>query len=142
MALALLAMGAPAWADMDAAKAFLDAEIGALKLEVVVPFRSGLAVEFPVRHSRGATLSVYLVNGDALPLGTVVQVLGKAGIYPVGYAAEVYLTGLAALNRVRASWNVAGSVTVTRHCEFDVAFVAGSDPLPDLGAFICTEVTP
>ena len=30
MALALLAMGAPAWADMDAAKAFLDAEIGAL----------------------------------------------------------------------------------------------------------------
>ncbi len=28
MALALLAMGAPAWADMDAAKAFLDAEIG------------------------------------------------------------------------------------------------------------------
>ena len=30
MALALLAMGAPAWADMDAAKAFLDAEIGDL----------------------------------------------------------------------------------------------------------------
>ena len=30
MALALVAMGAPAWADMDAAKAFLDAEIGAL----------------------------------------------------------------------------------------------------------------
>jgi glycerol transport system substrate-binding protein len=30
MALALLAMGAPAWADMNAAKAFLDAEIGAL----------------------------------------------------------------------------------------------------------------
>lgn len=30
MALALLAMGAPAWADMDAAKAFLDAEIGNL----------------------------------------------------------------------------------------------------------------
>ncbi|VDC32068.1 ABC transporter substrate-binding protein [Pseudogemmobacter humi] len=30
MALALLALGAPAWADMDAAKAFLDAEIGDL----------------------------------------------------------------------------------------------------------------
>lgn len=30
MALALVAMGAPAWADMDAAKAFLDAEIGDL----------------------------------------------------------------------------------------------------------------
>lgn len=30
MALALLAMGAPAWADMEAAKAFLDAEIGNL----------------------------------------------------------------------------------------------------------------
>ncbi|MCA3439178.1 MAG: carbohydrate ABC transporter substrate-binding protein [Rhodobacter sp.] len=30
MALALVAMGAPAWADMDAAKAFLDAEIGNL----------------------------------------------------------------------------------------------------------------
>lgn len=28
MALALMAMGLPAWADMDAAKAFLDAEIG------------------------------------------------------------------------------------------------------------------
>ena len=30
MALALFAMGAPAWADMEAAKAFLDAEIGDL----------------------------------------------------------------------------------------------------------------
>ncbi len=30
MALALIALGAPAWADMDAAKAFLDAEIGDL----------------------------------------------------------------------------------------------------------------
>ena len=30
MALALMAYGAPAWADMDAAKAFLDAEIGTL----------------------------------------------------------------------------------------------------------------
>ena len=30
MALALMALGAPAWADIEAAKAFLDAEIGEL----------------------------------------------------------------------------------------------------------------
>ena len=32
MALALMALGAPAWADMEAAKAFLDAEIGTLSV--------------------------------------------------------------------------------------------------------------
>ena len=32
IALALMALGAPAWADMEAAKAFLDAEIGTLSV--------------------------------------------------------------------------------------------------------------
>ena len=32
MALALMALGAPAWADMEAAKAFLNAEIGEMSV--------------------------------------------------------------------------------------------------------------
>jgi len=32
MALALMALGAPAWADMEAAKAFLDSEINGLSV--------------------------------------------------------------------------------------------------------------
>lgn len=113
----------------------LDAQIGTLKLEVVPYFRSGVAVDFPIQQARGATFTIRLDNGQPMPMGATVQQAGKAEIHTVGEAGEVYVTGLAPSTRLRATWR-------NQQCEFDVRFVASTDPLPDLGVQVCTGVTP
>ena len=111
----------------------LDAEIGKLRLEVVPYFRSGIDVRFPIRRSHGATLTILLEDGKPLPLGATVRKPGKDEIFTVGYAGEVYVFGLEASTRLRATWR-------DQHCEFDVKFAATTDPLPDLGSYICKGV--
>ena len=113
----------------------LDAEIGALKLQAVPYFRSGIDVKFPIKRSLGATLTIRLDNGKPLPVGASVQQIGKNDIFTVGYEGEVYLVGLDPTNRLRATWH-------SQTCEFDVRFTASNDPLPDLGTFLCTGVKP
>ncbi|MDP1718144.1 MAG: fimbria/pilus outer membrane usher protein, partial [Burkholderiales bacterium] len=113
----------------------LDAEIGALKIEVVPYFRSGVDAKFPIKHSRGATLTIRLEDGKPLPVGATVRMVGKDEIHAVGYDGEVYVAGLGPTNRLRASWR-------GQSCEFDVPFAASTDPLPDLGTFICKGVKP
>ena len=113
----------------------LDAEISTLKLDAVPYFRSGIEMKFPVKHSRGATLTIRLEDGKPLPVGASVQEVGKDEIYTVGYDGEVYVVGLEPTNRLRATWG-------SQSCEFDVRFTANADPLPDLGTFICQGVKP
>jgi outer membrane usher protein len=113
----------------------LDAEIGSLKLEVFLPFRSGIDVEFPVKRSHGASFTVLLEDGRFLPVGASVQIIGNNAVHPVGYGGEAYVTGLGRSNHMLAVWN-------GRSCEFLVRFNPGADPLPDLGTFICKGILP
>ena len=113
----------------------MDAEIGTLRLEAVPYFRSGIDMKFPIKHSRGATLTIHLEDGQPLPVGASVEDVGKKKNYPVGYDGEVYLVGLGPTTRLRASWR-------NQSCEFEVRFAASADPLPDLGDFICPGVKP
>jgi outer membrane usher protein len=113
----------------------LDAQIGTLKLDAIPYYRSGIDIRFPIRHANGATLSIRLENGKPLPVGALVQVVGKDETYVVGYGGEVYLVGLAATTRLRAKWR-------EQSCEFEINYVTSADPLPDLGSFICKGVRP
>ncbi len=113
----------------------MNAQIGALKAEAVPYFRSGMAVEFPIKRSQGATFTVRQEDGALLPVGALVQESGTATVYPVGYDGEVYVTGLGPSTRLRATWG-------SRSCEFVVSFKPSADPLPDLGLFICKDVNP
>ncbi len=113
----------------------MDAEIGTLKLVVIPYLRSGVDATFPIKHSRGATLTVQLEDGKPLPSGAWVQIAGEEAAYAVGYGGEVYVVGLEPDNRLRATW-------LGQSCEFDVPFVASKEPLPDLGVFICKGVKP
>jgi outer membrane usher protein len=113
----------------------LDAEIDTIRLHVVPYYRSGIAVTFPIKRSFGATLTIILDNGKPLPVGASVQQVGKKGLFTVGYRGEVYLVGLDPTNRLRAIWR-------NQTCEFEVRFTASSNPLPDLGTFLCTGVKP
>jgi len=113
----------------------LDAEIDTLKLDAVPYYRSGIEVKFPIKHSRGATLTIHLENGKPLPVGASVQEAGKTGIYTTGYDGEIYVTGLEPRTTFVAAW--AG-----QRCTFDVNFSESPDPMPDLGIFICKGVNP
>lgn len=108
----------------------MDAEIGALSMRAVPYFRSGVDVRFPIRRTNAATLTIVLEDGQPLPPGAVVRVIGQPTDALVGSDGEVYVVNLEPGNRMRADWH-------GQHCEFDVALVPGDDPLPDLGRFTC-----
>jgi outer membrane usher protein len=117
----------------------LDAQIDAVQLDAVPYFRSGLLLKFPVKRSRGALLTVVLDNGELLPAGAQAQIIGDNvednEVFPTGMRGEVYLTGLAPSNRLRVTWR-------EQSCEFLLPFPESTDPLPHLGAYICTGVEP
>ena len=101
--------------------------------------RSGLLLKFPIKRSRGALLTVVLENGDPLPSGAIAQIIGnnvgKDEVFPAGLRGEVYLTGLAASNRLRVTWR-------EQSCEFALPFPESTEPLPHLGTYTCTRVEP
>jgi outer membrane usher protein len=108
----------------------LDISVQALQVKAVPAYRSGVVLAFPVERSRGALLSVMLENGEPLPAGALVTVVGQPETYPVGVRGEVYIGRLADQNQLRATWHD-GS------CELDVAYTPSEDPLPHLGSFEC-----
>jgi outer membrane usher protein len=63
----------------------------------------------------------------------VAEIIGEKEEFPAGVKGEVYLTGLAASNRVRVTWR-------GQTCEFTVPFPETTEPLPHLGTYTCTGV--
>lgn len=118
---------------IDQADLPLDARIGALQLPAVPGLRSGVLVKFPVQRSRSGTIKIILDDGKPLPTGTIVQLVGQPNAVPVGIGGQVYLTGLEKQNEIRASWR-------GQTCEIELPFEPTSDPLPDLGTFVCKGV--
>ncbi len=113
----------------------MDAQIDGRQLNVVPYFRSGLALEFPIRRARGAIFSVVLDNGDPLPVGVMVTRLADQQQFVTGLRGEVYITGLAERERLRVSWK-------GQSCEFTVAYPETDNPLPKLGNHLCAGVKP
>jgi outer membrane usher protein len=113
-----------------------DARLASLSMEAVPPWRSGLALRFPVTRERGATLTLKLDDGSPMPAGATVSLVGQNASFPVGHGGVVYLTGLSEANRLRASWR-------GQTCEIALSPAPGrDDPLPDLGEMLCSGVHP
>jgi outer membrane usher protein len=110
-----------------------DAKVGALSMDTVPHFRSGMVLKFPVTHAHDAVLTLTLDDGSHLPAGATVKVEGQGQEFPVGHDGVVYLTGLSAQNHVRASWR-------GQYCDVTVPLPKGAEPLPDLGTFTCKGV--
>jgi outer membrane usher protein len=113
----------------------LDVQVDAMQVQAVPYFRSGVILRFPVARPRGALLLVQMENGEPLPAGALVQVNGQEEQFPSGLRGEVYVTGLADSNRVRANWT-------GKSCEFGVSYSQTDDPLPRLGPYVCQSVSP
>ena len=116
-----------------------DTQIDAVQMDAVPHFRSGLLLKFPVKSLRGALLTVVLKNGEPLPAGAQVQIIGdnivENELFPSGYRGEVYLTGLAASNRLIVTLE-------EQSCEFMVLLPETTEPLPYLGTYTCIGIAP
>ena len=94
-------------------------------------YRSGLLVRFDVKRSASALLELRLDDGDPMPLGAVVTLEGAAAEFPVAERGEVFVTGLSASNRLRATWR-GGS------CDFAFDLPADAGPQPRIGPIRCS----
>ncbi|MCK9623148.1 MAG: fimbria/pilus outer membrane usher protein, partial [Methylobacter sp.] len=112
-----------------------DAQFNNLQLEAVPYYRSGYDLNFAIKRSRGALFTLVLADGKPMPAGALVQINGQGEEFPVALKGEVFMTGLQANNNLRATWR-------GQSCEFAVAFPEMEDPLPNLGSFTCSGVTP
>jgi outer membrane usher protein len=110
-----------------------DAKIGALKLEAVPYYRSGVLVDFPVQRVRAGTFRVVLEDGSDLPSGALARFEGRGPEFPVALHGEAYLEGFEATNRIRVTWK-------GQSCVLDVPYPKTAEPLPDLGKFLCKGV--
>jgi outer membrane usher protein len=113
----------------------MDAQVDAVQVDAVPYFRSGVVLRFPVKHSRGATLTLVLDDGKPMPAGAVATIAGRAEEFPVGLQGRLYLADLESDNRVRITWR-------GQHCELAVQFAQTLEPLPDLGTRQCAGVKP
>lgn len=119
----------------------IDVDVGSLKMHPVPAWRSGVRIEFPVRHAAAATLDLILADGSPVPAGAVATLMkeaeGKAETegsederFVVGHHGLVYLSGLKASNHLQARWP-GGACTAT------VAYEAAQGQVPYLGQFAC-----
>lgn len=111
----------------------LDAQVALFRREATPARRSGTVVDFDVRRARGALLRIVLDDGQPLPAGAVVTVNGQGEEFPVARRGEVYVTNLAAANRLRATWR-------RRSCDIDFPLPAQARPQAALGPFVCHGV--
>lgn len=118
---------------LDAGSLPLSSQVNSLQQNAVPRYNSGVIVKFPITSTRGATLSINLQDGKPLPAGAIVRIEGQPQTFPVGLDGEVYITGLAAHNKLRASWD-------QQSCELSVNMPETKDPLPDLGTYICKGI--
>src|SRR5437773_1750215 len=112
-----------------------DAILDRLRLDAVPYLRSGVLLEFPVHRVRAATLHVLLEDGTPLPSGALARFEGKDKQFPVALRGEAYLEGFEQANRIVFTWR-------GQSCTLEVPYPRSSDPLPELGTFVCKGVMP
>lgn len=108
----------------------LDAQVGAVQIEVSPGRGSGVSVHFPVQRSRSATLRLVTADGTVVPPGSRVRVDGAAREFPVGFDGRLFLADLADRNTLVADWGAA-------RCTASVALGDAPGPVPELGAIAC-----
>ncbi len=124
---------------LDPADLPMDAQVDALQAVVVPGTRSGVSARFAVRRNRAATLKLVLADGQAVPVGSHIELVdGVAQAqaqaqYPVGLGGKVFLVGLGDRNQVVVRWS-------SHQCTADLALGPADVGLPDLGTRVCRLV--
>jgi outer membrane usher protein len=117
---------------IDVADLPIDSQIDASE-KIVRPYdRSGVALEFGVRPSHGAIVTLVRKGEQPVPAGATVRLNGSTGEFLVAPGGETYLTGLGATTRGVATWE-------TGSCTFHVSYPEHAEPQPRLGPLPCRE---
>ena len=109
----------------------LDATVSSLKVLAVPYFRSGVVVDFPVKLTRSATVTVLDETGAALPGGSVVRSEDGVSEGRIANDGLAYLTDLG-VGEIRFIVRVGD-----RECSFTVEIPEDLGVLPDLGEVEC-----
>ncbi|HYH42974.1 MAG TPA: fimbria/pilus outer membrane usher protein, partial [Burkholderiales bacterium] len=113
----------------------MDTRIAGGLLDAVPYYRSGLLLRFSIERANGALLVLKLEDGSDMPAGSVVTVAGRSEEFPVAHRGQVYVTGLDARNRLRATWR-------GQSCEFDLEPGVALGTQPTIGPIRCAGVKP
>ncbi|WP_067065657.1 fimbria/pilus outer membrane usher protein [Roseateles chitosanitabidus] len=115
----------------------LDAEIETLELQVTPAARSAALIRFPITHSQTATFRAVDEDGEPLPPGTELRLIGASRAFPMGLDGKAFLTGLAtepgAVNRVRAVREDG------KPCVLELRLPPQAAELPELGTLVCRQ---
>jgi len=128
---------------IDLADLPLDFNVESAQMRAVPYSRSGLLLRFPIDRADAALIALVTQTGKPLPPGTQVFLLGSSPLrsFPVGLNGETYVTGLAATNHLRASWQDHAQDSTENHtCEAEVSYARSEDPWERLGPITCTEI--
>jgi outer membrane usher protein len=106
----------------------MDVEVTTPQARVRPYARRGLAVSLRVTRTRSAVVRLDVPDLGPLPAGATVSVGGRTFLAAPG--GEVFLSGLADVNRVEAAWPAG-------HCTLELTIPSGADPQPDLGTRSC-----
>ncbi|MGJ7462314.1 fimbria/pilus outer membrane usher protein [Halomonas sp. MA07-2] len=112
----------------------LGAKVGSLEMQVSPYYRSGVALRFPVTHSRDAFFRILLESGEPMPVGAVVED-ARGEHFPVGHRGEAFVTDLESTSLLRALWQ-------GQACEFTLDVPDIEEVFLELGDVICHGVTP
>jgi len=111
----------------------LDTQLNTLRAEAVPWYRSGTVLQFDVRRTAGAEMTIVDEQGLPLTKGLVIRLEGEPGSSIIIEGGRAYLTDLKARNRA--------IVTLPQgRCVVEFEFKAGNDPLPDLGRLACRRL--
>ena len=103
--------------------------------QMVRPYsRSGVKLKFDARSARGALLELFSRDGEALPAGATVRLIGGKEEFVIAPGGQVYLTGLQNDNEAEATWG-------DKSCRFSFAMPPTDDPQPRLGRYTCEPRT-
>ncbi len=111
----------------------MDAQIEKLEQPISPYFRSGLVIDFPIRRSHGVLMTIQLEDHTPMPAGASVTVMESNHQFPVGMDGEVYLTDITDDAKLSVSWG-------EQHCEIAIKFKKTTEPLPNIGTYICKGI--
>jgi outer membrane usher protein len=114
----------------------LNSIVNASSLTMTPYYNSGVVIPFPVKYIRNATLTVKQASGDYIPEGVSAGLSGEPPEFIVGTEGQTYFTGLNDVNTVNFIWD-------EHVCQitFKVPPPDPNNSVPDLGEFVCNEVT-
>lgn len=113
----------------------LAARIDQLETVAVPGYRQGALVRFAAQPARGALITIVREDGQPLPAGATVRMVGEDRYFPVARYGQAWVTGLepGAEAVLEAQW-------ADRRCTFTVTLPGEAGPVPRLGPVICREL--